>query len=234
MSRHRSAWARILASTSRVEIMHVLQDRGPSTIDVLVDATDLHPNTVREHLARLIEGDLVRSEPEKRTTRGRPRMTYRATSSADIRNDPEAASILERSIAQAALTEALVRGFSRDGAADRAREAGREVGRGLGQSGDAPEPDSRDRELLALSAHLDSFGFDPELERENLTYHLWRCPFKEMAQERPDVVCAVHAGLAQGVLDQAGGSLGVAELTPFVGPSHCTLRLIPRQADGDA
>lgn len=205
--------------------MHELQKRETSTIDVLAEATELHPNTIREHLARLIEADLVRSEPEVRSTRGRPRIRYRATTTNDVHDDPVAARFLEQSIAQAALAEALIRGFGEDTAVDRAETAGREVGQTL------PLPqvaDDADRELLALSAHLDSFGFDPELDREELTYHLWRCPFKAMAKERPEVVCSVHAGLAQGILDQAGGRYEVEALTPFVGPEHCTLALALR------
>lgn len=209
--------------------MHELQKRGPSTIDVLAEATGLHANTVREHLSRLIDADLVRSEPEVRTTRGRPRIRYRATTSGDVHDDPVAARLLEQSIAQAALSEALVRGFGDGSALRRAETAGREVGREL-----PIDPDSRagERELLALSAHLDSFGFDPEFDEAAQTFHLWRCPYLEMARERPDVVCGVHAGLAQGVLDQAGGRYVIDQLNPFVGPEHCTL--VVRSVSSDA
>lgn len=207
--------------------MHELQKRETSTIEVLADATELHPNTVREHLARLIEADLVRSEPEVRTTRGRPRIRYRATTSNDVHNDPVAARVLEQSIAQAALSEALIRGFGDETAVGRAESAGRAVGQSLPL---AEVPEDSDRELLALSAHLDAFGFDPELDRDELTYHLWRCPFKVMAKERPEVVCSVHSGLAQGILDQAGGRYQVEALTPFVGPEHCTLQVAAKSS----
>lgn len=42
-----SAPASLLASPSRLELLHLLQQGGPSTIDVLARATGLHQNTVR-------------------------------------------------------------------------------------------------------------------------------------------------------------------------------------------
>lgn len=248
--------ASLLASPSRVQLLHLLQQGGRSTIDVLARATGLHQNTVREHLARLAEGGFVVSEPEVRSTRGRPRIVYRATRAADVREDPEAARRLERAIAQAALTSALVRAFGPDDHSGAAERAGREVGAALSIREIAPTQDvdaaPPDRELLALEAHLDGFGFDPVLVpgdlgggagdgrsgedrdeqrvEERATFELWRCPFLALALERPDVVCSVHAGLAQGVLDQAGTRWQVDRLTPFVSPEHCTLALRRRHA----
>lgn len=235
MEDRRSSAARLMASSSRVDLLHLLQQEGPSTIDALAQTLGLHANTVREHLARLTELDYVRREAEVRTTRGRPRMVYRATSSSDVLADPEAQARLNAAIAQTAFTSALMREFVGVGpdVADRATTAGRSIGRGLGATEEPhlgpaqnalPAPGS-EREVLALEAHLDSFGFDPQLDSETLTFHLWRCPFLEMAKERPDVVCSVHKGLAQGVLEQAGGGLEVSELRPFVGLHHCTLTL---------
>ncbi|TNU72746.1 helix-turn-helix domain-containing protein [Miniimonas arenae] len=244
-----SASASLLASPSRLELLHLLQQGGPSTIDVLARATGLHQNTVREHLARLADGGYVVGEPEIRSTRGRPRIVYRATRAADVIQDPEALRRLERSIAQAALTRALVGAFPVRDQSGAATHAGREVGArlpiptpvaGATRATDAADPtDPNDadptapadptaaagRQLLALEAHLDAFGFDPVLEQVATTFHLWRCPFLELARERPDVVCSVHAGLAQGVLDQSGDAYEVEALTPFVGPGHCTLAL---------
>lgn len=237
MEDRRTALARVLGSPSRVELLHHLQRSGPSLVADLARATGLHTNTAREHLAVLAEIDLVRSEPEVRHTRGRPRLIYRATSTADVMADPDATRRFDASIAQAALVRALVEGFGAstatdepDGAAavrretsERAETAGVSAGRSLPAV--AAHADHAERGVLALEAHLDSFGFDPEFDGEALTFHLWRCPFLELAQQRPEVVCHVHAGLAQGVLERAGGDLAVEALTPFVGPGHCTLTL---------
>lgn len=80
-------------------------------------------------------------------------------------------------------------------------------------------------QLAALEAHFDDLGFEPEGDAERLEVHLRRCPFLDLARERPEVVCSVHLGLARGVLEQEGGPLSAEWLEPFVEPQHCVLHL---------
>lgn len=67
-----------LDSLSRINLLHDLQVNGSRTILELADATGLHPNTAREHLHRLIEAGLVRSETIPRAGKGRPQLRYHA------------------------------------------------------------------------------------------------------------------------------------------------------------
>ena len=195
--------------------------------------TGLHENTAREHLQRLVLDGFVHREPEVRTTRGRPRIVYRAVTSQDVRTDPVAARRLEDAIAGAALSRVLLQGYGTpvESVPETARAAGRELAARAVTALHTPTPRSspdappEQRQLDALSAHLDRLGFDPDLEDEPLQFHLWRCPFLDLARERPDVVCSVHLGLAQGVLDAVGGPVEAAELHPFVEPHHCVLTL---------
>ena len=89
-----------------------------------------------------------------------------------------------------------------------------------------------DRQLDALEGHLERLGFDPELDRSQMAFHLYRCPFLDLAKARPEVVCNVHLGLAQGVLDAVPGPVAARELLPFVGPEHCVLQLRRDDQDG--
>ncbi|MFI2752271.1 helix-turn-helix transcriptional regulator [Cellulomonas sp. P22] len=231
-----------LASSSRVELLDALQRRGACTVDELAAATGLHENTTREHLQRLIAEGYVRRDPGTPAGRGRPPMRYRSTTARDVREDPLAARRLEDSIAQAALVRALLDGYgmAMDDVPGSAQQHGTRIGRHLDddaateRSPDdvrraAPEGSetyaAHERQVLALDAHLDRMGFDPVLDPDTLTFDLWRCPFLELAQERPEVVCSVHLGLAQGVLEQVGGPVRAQALEPFVGPRHCALRL---------
>ena len=75
-----------------------------------------------------------------------------------------------------------------------------------------------------LSALVD-LGFEPEGDVERLEVHLRRCPFLDLAHERPEIVCSVHLGLARGVLAKEGGPLTAEWLEPFVEPQHCVLHL---------
>lgn len=206
--------ARALAAESRVELLHHLQADGPLHIDDLVAQTGLHANTVREHLAVLVDVGLVRRAPEVRTVRGRPRMIYRVTTADDLAADPEAQQRLEADIAQARRAAALL--------AD-ATQADSAPGR-------TPVPVESERDVLALEAHLDRIGFDPVYAPGDLTFHLFRCPFLELARARQDVVCRLHTELAQSVLEQAEGDHDVERLEPFVGEEHCTLSLRRRIA----
>ncbi|UZN05103.1 helix-turn-helix transcriptional regulator [Cellulomonas sp. S1-8] len=218
----RTPAARVLSSASRVELLHVLQNDGPSTTPALAARTGLHENTVREHLQRLVDARFVVREPERRTTRGRPRTVYRATTRDDVRNDPGAARRLSESIARARLTGLLLGGYGAAVAdvAASARRAGRDM------VDDLPAlPSGPHDQVLALESHLDHLGFDPVMGADGTTFDLWRCPFLDLARQRPEVVCSVHLGLAQGVLEQVGGPVHAERLVPFVGPRHCELHL---------
>ena len=52
-----------------------------------------------------------------------------------------------------------------------------------------------------------------------------RCPFHELAETQPDIVCAVHRGLISGALDELGSTLAVEALDVFVEPDLCVARL---------
>ena len=65
-----------LDSLSRINLLHRLQTGGSATILELAEATGLHQNTAREHLHRLIEAGLVRSETIPRSGKGRPQLRY--------------------------------------------------------------------------------------------------------------------------------------------------------------
>lgn len=238
MSVRRTPAARTLASGSRVDLLHLLQDGGDHTIGELAVATGLHENTTREHLQRLVSDGFAQRAPERRTVRGRPRMIYRAVSADDLRTDPRAQSRIEESIARVALTRVLLEGYGRDvsSPASAARAAGRAmvVHHDVAPVTPAPGTEGADRQLDALEGHLEGLGFDPELDRSQLAFHLYRCPFLDLARARPEVVCNVHLGLAQGVLDAVPGPVAARELLPFVGPEHCVLQLRRDDVDSPA
>lgn len=209
------------------------------TVADLSREASLCPSATREHLQRLADAGFVRSAPEVRTTRGRPRILYEAIAGEHPPRDEVASRRLGQSLVRAALTRAVLDadadavppdGGTAPEAADAglagaAREAGRrlvDVLRSAGQ--DAPEP-TPENQIAVLDDHLHQLGLDPELERDALRFHLFRCPFVVLAAERVDVVCSVHLGLVQGVLAGVGGPVRAQALLPFVEPDHCVLQL---------
>ena len=66
---------------SRTRIQQVIETATePMTVEMIVEATGLHANTVRGHLDVLLAGDVISREPAESPGRGRPRWLYRAAS----------------------------------------------------------------------------------------------------------------------------------------------------------
>ncbi|MHC2999385.1 helix-turn-helix transcriptional regulator [Microbacterium sp. HJ5] len=188
-----------ISSYSRVEIMHLIQQRPRRPIAELVAATGLHANTVREHLQRLIEAGYVVAETERRTTRGRPRVLYTAATG-------ESSSFV---------------------AAQRAKDAARrgDLLRRVYPS-DAGEalPDDALHQLDALVEDLTEAGFDPLVDESALTLDLTPCPHAPSSGHR-GTLCRVHVGLMDGVLAQAGGPLKVDGIAASCDPAQCVVHL---------
>lgn len=93
MESQRVTMYRALASASRISLLETLRSGERMTIADLSEAVDLHPNTTREHLARLVDAGFVISEPEQRRTRGRPRILYRLSEGPNpLPNSPYASA----------------------------------------------------------------------------------------------------------------------------------------------
>jgi predicted ArsR family transcriptional regulator len=82
-----------------------------------------------------------------------------------------------------------------------------------------------------IAAILTDTGFAAEPAADDpAVLRLTRCPLLEAAREHPDVVCSVHLGLVQGLLQDAGDADGAgtrARLLPFATSDACLLRLDP-------
>lgn len=189
-----------ISSYSRVQILHLLQDRPERAIAELCDATGLHANTVREHLHRLIDAGYVVSHAERRTTRGRPRVLYSAVS--DAAPSP---------VAQRKAQEAAHRG-------DLMRRVLPDVSTGA-------LPDAALHQLDALVEDLDAAGFTPVVDEAALTVDLTPCAYAAGEDAHRAVLCSVHLGLMQGVLTEAGGPLAVDGMVPSCDPAQCVVQL---------
>ena len=61
--------------------------------------------------------------------------------------------------------------------------------------------------IAAVMAELTDMGFDPaSADDGNLTTVAFtRCPFRELAEAYPEVVCHLHRGIIEGMVDELGG-----------------------------
>ena len=209
---------RALADPRRRRIVEELQaERSGLDVRQLARALELHPNTVRWHLGILGDAGIVESHPEPRSGPGRPRILYRlgpATTAPGREDYRLLATILAGTVS------------AQDGGPGRAEDSGRAWGRYLVRR-PAPNVSVREDEAVGEVVRLlDEQGFVPDAEGNEV--RMRRCPFHDLAEQHPEVVCAVHRGLISGALEELGSELRVDALEVFVEPDLCIARLGPR------
>lgn len=211
------------------ELLETLEQlAGPCSLADLADATGLHVNSVREHLAQLLEHGLVSRESAAPAGRGRPAWLYRAAGRTD--------QVTEYAGLAAALAAALHRTSPTpvEDAVVAGTEWGHDLARRVGPPAAEPRDDTDTAARRQVTAVLDRMGFDPQPEQDQpdephasaySTLRLTRCPLLEAARRHPDVVCGVHLGIARGALAEYGADDSGVRLLPFAEPGACLLHL---------
>lgn len=205
-----SASGRRYSSTREMVLRMVEAQASPVSTAALSEATGLHENTIRGHLEQLRTDGYVRREAHPAEGRGRPAWRWRANSQA--MQNPYAGLAT-------ALADSLAR--SSDDPIGRARDAGRAWGDEIAAT-HRSEASGREAVIEAMREQ----GFAPHDTGDDVL--LRRCPLIEAATRHPDIVCAVHQGMIDGVL-AARGEEAFSRLHPFTGPSECTLELRARR-----
>jgi predicted ArsR family transcriptional regulator len=223
------------ASTPRLAVLKALGDntryaiylelarssRPLSTAEV-AETLDLHANTVRPHLERMRDVGLLDVETEATGAVGRPQHRYSlATDAPSLGLEPPTFPVLARMLLRLA-------GNARLDAAD-AIEAGREQGLADGVAALTVATDSSldgTACLEALVARLDALGFDPAVLRDEsaATVAFTHCPFQELAESDPDLVCGLHRGMVEGFVDVAGGA-SVTQFNSVLDRAPCQVSL---------
>ncbi len=211
-----AAVRRALADEHRARLMEELR-AAPDGLDVrgLGRKLGLHENTVRWHLGILEDAGLIDSRPADDGRPGRPRMLYAVRPGADDGSGRD-----EHRLLATILTGAVAEIPGGQGLAE---EAGRAWGRYLVRR---PSPLQRAGEQAAVgevTRLLDEEGFAAEAHGAEI--HMRRCPFHDLAESNPEVVCGVHRGLMAGALEELGSDLEVEGLDVFVRPDLCVARL---------
>jgi predicted ArsR family transcriptional regulator len=81
----------------------------------------------------------------------------------------------------------------------------------------------------ALADALAELGFDPATAKDGRTASIafTRCPFRELAEAYPDLVCNLHRGLIEGFVDDLGGA-EVTEFATLADRDPCHVDLVTR------
>lgn len=193
--------------------------RPLATADV-AGVLGLHPNTVRPHLERMRDVGLLQVRSEAGGGVGRPQHLYSlATDAPSLGLEPASFPILARMLLRLAASS----GADPADAVDAGREQGRLDGARL-----------RGRGCLgAVVGQHDAMGFDPALAVEDdplaggasVTIAFAHCPFRDLAEQRPDLLCNLHRGLIEGVLAVAGEGEEVVGFGSLVDRSPCQVEI---------
>lgn len=224
-------------ATSRLEVLKTLGDntryaiylelvRSPrplATADI-AETLGLHPNTVRPHLERMRELGLLEVSIQVRTGVGRPQHLYALAADApSLGLEPPSYPLLARMLVQMAARSGL--------SADDAASAGH--AQGIADASDYADAASCLEAIVAYSATL---GFDPEVyadgddpdgEPDTAVVAFAHCPFRELAVDHPEIVCALHRGMAEGLVAAVGGG-EVDDFHPLVHREPCRVAISVR------
>jgi len=206
---------RALAEPSRERLLDSLRaSERPLSVDDLSTEVGLHENTTRAHLAVLEEAGLVVARLEHHGRPGRPRRLFTAVPQEAEEEHTLLASALASSL------EPLPDGV------EIATAAGRSWGTVLVERLEPGRLADRDACVDRVASLLRRRGFAPERAESELVMH--RCPFRDLAERYPRVVCGFHAGLIDGALEELGAPVGLTELEPWATPRSCVARIAPR------
>jgi predicted ArsR family transcriptional regulator len=195
------ATARALGEETRFGVYRTVctSDR-PVSVGSLAQEFSLHPNAIRQHLARLEQAGLVVSRPDRASGgAGRPRRLYEPSPhQIDFAHPPRSARAMASVLAEAistlpgdrALLVEFGQGWGRAWAAKRKRGNGR-------------TPRSGRRRVELLARELRDWGWRPVTHTDNGSVRLTadRCLFDDLGPAVNGRACALEEGLLTGIAE---------------------------------
>ncbi len=177
-----------------------------------------HVTTTRFHIDRLTQEGLVSSFNERGGSAGRPTKRYVAVQPG---SRPTPYQLLAEVLTTAVGTEAGP------------EEAGFQWAFSETSPGITPPPAATVGAWIAkvgvVVDLLDEWGYGADVGvsagGREVQIGLNECPFRELAEQNPQVVCAVHRGLIRGALAAAGEPHVRVGLDVFLTPDRCLARL---------
>lgn len=183
----------------------------------IAEILGLHVNTVRPHLERMREVGLLQVDTEARGGVGRPQHRYSLAPDAPALGlEPSPYPVLARMLLRAAAGA----GLERSDVTDAGFEQGELDARRWPEDADA---------LEALIVEQAKLGFDPAVveQPDGATMAFAHCPFRDLAEEHPELVCGLHCGLVEGFVD-AFGDAAVQRFHTLVDRNPCQVELVTR------
>ncbi|MGH8989311.1 MAG: helix-turn-helix transcriptional regulator [Acidimicrobiales bacterium] len=180
------------------------------------------------HLDKLVEAGLLETDFRRPPGRGgpgagRPAKWYRRAEGELSVSVPERRYQLAATLLGRAMARAVTGGLDVDEALRRvARDEGRKLAREIREerqgrpAGVAPAPTCQ-----LLMGLLGRHGYEPQQAGGRIT--LVNCPFRALAEEQPELVCAMNLDLLRAVAEEVGLPSGAARLDPAAGRCCVTI-----------
>lgn len=199
----RLAVFKVLGDNTRYAIyLELARSVSPKSTAEIAETLDLHPNTVRPHLERMRDIGLLQVVVGATGAVGRPQHRYSLSPEApSLGLEPSSWRVLARMLADVAAYMAPEH--------DDVAALGEEQGRAAAER-------RRGRPCSeALVDALAELGFDPAAVEDGRVASIafTSCPFRDLAEQYPDLVCNLHRGLIEGFVDELGGAAVTAFAT---------------------
>ncbi len=177
----------------------------PLTTADVAESLDLHPNTVRPHLERMRDVGLLTVAAQSRGAVGRPQHRYSlAPDAPSLGLEPPAMPLLAGMLTGVAAAA----GAGSEEAAEVGRRQGAAAAATVATSDDETPEERTVTCVAALLGELDRLGFDPAAasDEAGTTVAFGHCPFAALAEVHPEIVCHLHRGIVEGLVDGVGGA----------------------------
>lgn len=194
-------------TAARARVLEKLRSRrAPWAIPELSDTLGLHRNTVREHLASLVDDGLAEYVEVRSAGPGRPARHYRATVLGNGIDYLEMTSALIDTLAQLPEGLAII------------EQTGEAWGAKLAEQRLANEPNT------GIEKCLGDLGFDPT-QLPDGTLELRACPVLVAARRNPTLVCGLHRAVVRALVRPRAGEVGI-HLRPWGSATGCLVNFI--------
>jgi predicted ArsR family transcriptional regulator len=214
---HRLEVLKALGDNTRYAIyLELARSPAARSTAEIAESLGLHPNTVRPHLERMRDVGLLQVDVDSKGTVGRPQHRYAlAPDAPSLGLEPPAFPLIAALLAGVAAAS----NASTEEAAAIGRQQGTFAARQRASAGSCVE---------ALAGELNELGFDPAVgEDETGTVVAFaHCPYRELAEAFPELVCHIHRGMVEGFVQQWGGAQ-VVRFGTLVDRDPCQVSLTP-------
>ncbi|WP_284977125.1 helix-turn-helix domain-containing protein [Arthrobacter sp. efr-133-TYG-104] len=214
----RSAWRERISAIASLDdemrrrlFAYLRQAQDAVGRDEAARAMGIPRSTASFHLDRLVRAGLAVVEFRKQADKGgpgsgRPAKFYRPALNEVVASVPERQYDVAGDLLAAVVARSLP---GRVPVGEALLEVAEARGREFGRPGD-------------VAGALADVGYEPA-PQEDGGYRLLNCPFHQLSQDHPDVVCAMNAAFLKGTATASG--LAADSVRPDPGPGHCCARI---------